>query len=417
MTRGRRMMTADNAKWAGTALTAPPVTPEEKSDASTTLLSPMKPRPGLRKIHSRTCTSPTRCRCSSWQASVFDARTGKKIRRNFPGLDAAKAWQSDTRVGVRLGTIATGEKTVREAGDALIAGMRAGTVKNRSRRPFKPSVIESYESSLTEHIYAEMGARKLVDVRRKHVQAFADRLEADGKKPSTIRNILMPLRVVFRVAIRNEEVSINPVAAVELPADDGRRDRFATAEETQALIAAVPVRDRAAWALAFYAGLRLGEIRALDWSRVDLEAGEIAVEAAWCNRTKQVTLPKTAAAIRTVPIVGELRRILLAHKLVMGRVGGLVVQRQGGGVESADSLAWRAEKAWKAAKLERITMHSARHTYASLMILARVPITALARFMGHTSITITADRYGHLYPSERKQAVVAFDGLLADGAS
>ncbi len=64
-------------------------------------------------------------------------------------------------------------------------------------------------------------------------------------------------------------------------------------------------------------------------------------------------------------------------------------------------------------------MHAARHTYASLMILARVPITALSRFMGHTSITVTVDRYGHLYPMEREAAVTAFDELfdarLADG--
>jgi hypothetical protein len=53
------------------------------------------------------------------------------------------------------------------------------------------------------------------------------------------------------------------------------------------------------------------------------------------------------------------------------------------------------------------------------MILARVPITALSRFLGHTSITVTVDRYGHLYPAEREAAVSAFDALftapLADG--
>jgi Phage integrase family len=120
--------------------------------------------------------------------------------------------------------------------------------------------------------------------------------------------------------------------------------------------------------------------------------------------------------VRTVPIVGELRRLLLEHRLLTGRVsGGLVVEKAGEGVESGDSLAWRAEKAWKAAKLERVTMHSARHSYASLMILARVPITALSRFMGHTSITVTVDRYGHLYPSERQAAVGAFDALMSGG--
>lgn len=64
-------------------------------------------------------------------------------------------------------------------------------------------------------------------------------------------------------------------------------------------------------------------------------------------------------------------------------------------------------------------MHSARHTYASLMMLARVPITTLSRLLGHTSITVTVDRYGHMYPAEREAAAAAFDALfaatLADG--
>jgi integrase len=98
-----------------------------------------------------------------------------------------------------------------------------------------------------------------------------------------------------------------------------------------------------------------------------------------------------------------------------GRVaGGLVISRRGGGVETADAISDRAESAWKSARLDPLTMHEARHTYASLMILAGVPITALARFMGHTSITTTVDRYGHLYPSERRTAAAALDALLAD---
>jgi integrase len=110
--------------------------------------------------------------------------------------------------------------------------------------------------------------------------------------------------------------------------------------------------------------------------------------------------------------VGELRRVRLEHRLLTGRRDGLAVQRAGGGVEPGDSLAWTAEKTWKLAGLERLTVHEARHTYASL-ILARVPITALWRFMGHTSITVTVDRYGHLYPTERDAVVTAVDRLFA----
>jgi integrase len=356
-----------------------------------------------------------------WAEDPQDVRVG----------DGRRNWRTDTVSKVADGSIRAGSGvTVRVAGEQLVAGMKAGTVRNRSGRPYKPSVAESYASSLEEHIYPYMGARKLSAVDRRMVQRLVDELAAGTpdkvtgeRKPrsaSTVRNVLMPLRVVFRHAVRDGEVSASPLAGVELFAPDERaRDRMATPAESQLLLAAVPDLDRAAWALAIYAGLRLGELRAIEWGDVDLDAGELHMRWAWCNRTKQRTAPKTNAAIRTAPIVGELRRVLLEHRLLTGRRTGRVVERAGGGVESGDSLAWRAENASKDAGLERLTMHAARHTYASLMILARVPITALSRFMGHTSITVTVDRYGHLYPAERQAAVTAFDALfdarLADG--
>jgi integrase len=368
---------------------------------------------GVVKVHRKGCKGG-RCRCSSFEAWVWDARAGRKLRKTFDSDQAARSWRQRTLVDVQRGAATAGSGvTVRQAGDQLVAGMRAGTVRNRSGRPYKPSVAAGYESSLVERVYSWMGARRLADVDRRHVQALVDELAA-SRSASTVRNVIMPLRVIFRRALRDGEVVSSPVAGVELPAPDERaRDRMATPDESQLLVAAVPAADRAAWALAVYGGLRLGELRALDWRDVDLDAGELHIRQAYCNRTKQITAPKTKAAVRTVPIVGELRRALLEHRLLTGRRDGLVVERAGGGVESGDSLAWRAEKAWKAGGLERVTMHEARHTYASLMILARVPITALSRFMGHTSITVTVDRYGHLYPMERAAAVEAFDALFA----
>ena len=229
---------------------------------------------------------------------MWDAYAGRKIRKTFRSETAARNWRSDTSAKVASGTVRAGSGvTVRQAGDQLIAGMRAGTVRNRSGRPYKPSVVESYQSSLTEHVNPWMGSRKLTAVDRRMVQALVDEVAAGKVDPktgkrtprsaSTTRNMLMPLRVIFRRALRDGEVASSPVAGVELPAVDERaRDRFATPQETQRLVDLVPAADCAAWALAFYGGLRLGEFRALDWANIDLDAGEIHVERAYCNRTR-----------------------------------------------------------------------------------------------------------------------------------
>jgi integrase len=83
------------------------------------------------------------------------------------------------------------------------------------------------------------------------------------------------------------------------------------------------------------------------------------------------------------------------------------------GVPFSDrALALRAGGVWKAANLTPIGLHEARHTYASLMIAAGVSVKTISTWMGHSSINITLDRYGHLLPGSAKEALGLLDGYL-----
>ena len=141
---------------------------------------------------------------------------------------------------------------------------------------------------------------------------FADGLRADGLSPSTIRNTLMPLRAIFRRAVSRGDVGLNPTAGIELPAVRGRRDRIASPGEAASLLDALPAQDRALWATALYAGLRLGELRALRWEDVDLAIGLIRVNRSW-DPKEGVIEPKSQAARRRVPIPAALRDFLIGR--------------------------------------------------------------------------------------------------------
>jgi len=79
----------------------------------------------------------------------------------------------------------------------------------------------------------------------------------------------------------------------------------------------------------------------------------------------------------------------------------------------AASFYRRADRAWEKAGLaERLRFHQARHTYASFMIAAGVNPKALSAFMGHSSIKVTFDLYGHLMPGTEAEAAALLDGLL-----
>jgi integrase len=91
----------------------------------------------------------------------------------------------------------------------------------------------------------------------------------------------------------------------------------------------------------------------------------------------------------------------------------LVVPGPDGGAFDARVVTARASRAWRAAGLTPITLHEARHTFASLMIASGVNAKALTTYMGHASLMITYDRYGHLMPGNEREAARLLDDYLA----
>jgi integrase len=228
---------------------------------------------------------------------------------------------------------------------------------------FKPSTVRSYEASLRLHVLDEFGGRKLSDIAAADLQGVVERMQAAGADASTIRNTVNGVRAIFRRACRpGGEVAVNPTAGLELPAVRGRRDRVADPAEAALLLQALPVDDRALWATACYAGLRLGELKALTYDRtdgLDLAGGMIHVRRSW-DQYEGPVAPKSHAWVRDIPIAGVLRDYLLAHRARSGRDHGLVFGRTETVPVAAVSLMKRAQDAWTAANVKRAEQRLAR---------------------------------------------------------
>jgi integrase len=150
---------------------------------------------------------------------------------------------------------------------------------------------------------------------------------------------------------------------------------------------------------------------ALRWTDVDLANGVIRVEWAYDEKEHVEIEPKSRAGRRTVPIVGALRDILVAHKASEERAGGLVFGRE---TPFQPSNVWRrAQRAWERAGLEPIGLHEARHTFASILIAAGVNAKTITTYMGHASIQTTYDLYGKLVPGSEAEAAALVDAYLA----
>jgi integrase len=139
------------------------------------------------------------------------------------------------------------------------------------------------------------------------------------------------------------------------------------------------------------------------------------VERSW-DAKEGVVAPKSRAARRTVPIAAVLRDCLVEHKLRSGRHVGLAFGTNYAQPFTPSNVRKPANAAWQRAGLDPIGLHECRHTFASLMIAAGVNAKALSTYMGHSSVTITYDCYGHLMPGNESEAAELLDGYLARAA-
>jgi integrase len=207
-------------------------------------------------------------------------------------------------------------------------------------------------------------------------------------------------------------VSANPTSGLEVPANDGKRERIAPPEEAESLIAALEGVERAIWATALYGGLRLGELRALRLDEVDVAGGVIQVQANW-DPVEGRLATKSRAGKRAVPLIPRLADELAIVAEHRQWPTGLIFGRSPDRPFATSTAYSRARRQWREKGCDSILLHECRHSYASYMIAAGVNAKALCSIMGHSSITETFDRYGHLFPGDEAEAGTLLTSYLA----
>jgi integrase len=397
---------------------------------------------GVQRKHSRACPAWTdktaRCRGRGCSYQVQAGPRGARQTKTFPTVDAAVAWKRDVDMAKAQGRLTVGRApTLREAAEQWHVDALAGVALARGRKPFKPGTLKDYRRNLDVDLVPEYGATRLDELGEMLDGLVAD-LQRSGKKASTVRNVLMPLRAIYRHGIRMNWVTLNPTLGLEVPTGSGRRMRIVEPRMIALYLAALDELDRPLWATAFYTGWRRGELQAVRWSEVDLATGVISVDAdqgAYDQRTGTTQGPKSGAGARSGRIAAVLREILIGHRSRAGaRPSGLVFARgmlagtvrgDPGAPFNDSSTGARARQAWIDAGLPPISLHDCRHTFASMLIAAQAQAgvfdpKVVQEVMGHSSIQVTYDRYGHLFPGAQDRMGVMLDDFLSgieDGSS
>jgi integrase len=137
------------------------------------------------------------------------------------------------------------------------------------------------------------------------------------------------------------------------------------------------------------------------------------VERAWDYHAHRFVPPKSRAGVRTVPIIERLALLLADHRVLTNQADGLLFPGSAPDEPTYPSAFYRRmSAAWEAADLVPIGFHEARHTAASLFIAAGLNAKTVSTYLGHASVAITFDRYGHLFPGAEHEARGLLDAYL-----
>jgi integrase len=199
---------------------------------------------------------------------VYSRRDEAKVRKTFSEHWEAKAWRHEQLELARIDRMrAPSRLSLTEAGSLWVEMAQKGQIRNRSGRHYKPSTLRTIEADLRLHLVPSLGAKVMVGVTRADLQRLVGSWLAEGLGPSKIRSIVNAARVLWRdfdlVTGSDNQLLVDPTRGLRLPASTGRRERIAAPREACRLIKALQPRDRALSATAIYAGLRHGELRAL----------------------------------------------------------------------------------------------------------------------------------------------------------
>lgn len=347
---------------------------------------------------------------TAWVVDYFDQH-GKRRLKTFATAKEARAWNVDAQHQVKQGTHTADSTsiTLGEAADKWLATIEA---KGRER-----STVDQYRGHVVHHIKPRIGDVKLSKLSTPKVEEFAEDLLKTVSRP-TAKKVMTSLKSILSDAQRRGLVAQNVArpTKIEAPSRGRKRVEIPTKTEINAMLDKADGRWRPFLVTAVFTGLRASELRGLRWEDVDFDGRMLHVRQradAW----GKIGSPKSEAGTRDIPLPPMVLNALREWKLACPKGDlGLVFPNGDGNPENhanivnrffaplqvacgiADGTGKKDEEGNPIMRA-RHGLHALRHFYASWLIDQGFQPKRVQSLLGHASIVMTMDRYGHLFPN------------------
>lgn len=339
---------------------------------------------------------PRKLPSGKWQVRIKNPLTGKWDAKNFDRKTDAQRYQDETTADKLTGryvSASAGKMTFNEFYQPWAA--RQVWEENTGR-----NVYQSVRSS-------GFGPLPLGSLNSVRAETWIKRMQTERLAVSTILNRVRSVRVVINAAIRDRKLAEDPFVGVKLPKPRkiAAAMEIPTPEEVGQLLAAADQKRAVMIWLAAFAGLRVGEVCAVQVSDIGTPFRTLKVRRQM--QRGEVRLPKSKSE-RTIHMPDALVATLKSYTDTLPDAWLFKSDRRDSCIaESTLQTWWQAVRA--KARLEDLNFHSLRHFYASGLIQAGCDVVTVQHAMGHHNATVTLNTYGHLWPdaADRTQAATA----------
>ena len=270
----------------------------------------------------------------------------------------------------------------------------------------KKSTLKDYRNNLNNFLLPEFGNTSIDQIDCISIETFIAKL---GCKNKRAKNILIPMRNIFKLAIKAGYIRVNPISLMDPMKPEKANIKPLLFEEAQAVIENVDPHYRNFFHVAFFTGMRFGEMAALKWKNVDFRLKVIKIRET--RVLSEEGTPKTPGSIRDIemlpPVIDALRD---QRKATWGKSNYVFLNRYGRPLNPCPLRKHAWAKALKKAGLEYRSLMQTRHTYACLMLNAGVLPGYVMKQMGHTSLKMIYDHYyTYIKRYERDEGEVFMD--------
>ena len=352
-------------------------------------------------------------------SAKFKSKSGKRVEKYFDKLNMARKWLADTRYEDEHGNIGKSTNMTVDAWfNYWLTEIKAKTVRW--------STLSSYKDRYNKNIKEIIGSMIISDVKPMHCQNVLNVMDSNGYVGSSMARTKATLSAMFSDACENGLIAANPVTkSVKCPKKPEKNTRVLTLDEQERfLTAARESINYSHFLFILQTGVRSSELRGLKWDDTDFQNRIIHIRrnvAHDSSNNRFITGElKTSSGKRDIPMTKTVYNLLIdikrqqadrKQKVISFEFADHVFLNRNGKLLPNSNYDRYLEKICDKAGIERISMHTLRHTFATRCIESGMKPKTLQKILGHANISMTMDLYVHVTGDEKEKEMQQFEQM------